>query len=48
MEKMIENCGGVKLPKMLELIKEEDKDAEVSEQLRRGENAEAAEKAEEA
>ena len=46
MEKMLENCGGEKLPELLKLIDEEEQDGENVEQLRRDEGTEGAEEAE--
>lgn len=46
MDKEIENCGGVEMPKILEIEPEVKEDGEDGEQLRRRENAEDAEEAE--
>ena len=46
MNKEVKNCGGIELPKKLKLIEEEEKNGEVGEQLRRGEDAEASETSE--
>ena len=48
MDKEIENCGGVKMPKKEKLIEPEvQEDGEDGKQLRRSEDAETAEEAEE-
>ena len=47
MDKEVENCGGVEMPKILEIEPEVKENGKVGEQLRRSEDAETSEETEE-